>query len=200
MNRILYYAQRSPYARKVRIILAEKQLPCELRETDIKNKSDELLRLSPIGKVPILVEDDLVLWDSTQIVEYLDETYPEPAFYPSDRAERLRCRQGEELADTLMDTVVGLWFQKQKSTPDAADQAKLQQLLDRLLHFLNQRLSGNPYLFGENWSAIDVSALCALGYYSLRFGTGWQAQYPHLKTWFEALHQRESVRSTMPQG
>ena len=200
MNRILYYAQRSPYARKVRIILAEKQLPCELRETDIKNKSDELLRLSPIGKVPILVEDDLVLWDSTQIVEYLDETYPEPAFYPSDRAERLRCRQGEELADTLMDTVVGLWFQKQKSTPDAADQAKLQQLLDRLLHFLNQRLSGNPYLFGENWSAIDVSALCALGYYSLRFGTDWQAQYPHLKTWFEALHQRESVRSTMPQG
>ncbi len=200
MNRILYYTQRSPYARKVCIVLAEKQIPCELRETDIKNKSEELLRLSPIGKVPILVEDDLVLWDSTQIVEYLDETYPGPRFYPSDRLERLRCRQGEELADSLMDTVVGLWLQKQKSTVDPADQTKLQKLLDRLLTFLNQRLSQSPYLLGADWSAVDVSALSALGYYTLRFGTDWQTQYPHLKTWFEALHERESVRSTMPRG
>ncbi|MFN6463941.1 MAG: glutathione S-transferase family protein [Nostoc sp. DedVER02] len=66
MARILYYAQRLPYARKVRIVLAQKQLPYEPKETDINNKSREFLSLSPIGKVPVLVdENDLVFWDST---------------------------------------------------------------------------------------------------------------------------------------
>jgi glutathione S-transferase len=103
MVRTLYYTQRSPYARKVRIVLAEKQLRCELKETDINNKSKEFLGLSPIGKVPVLVnENGLVFWDSTLIVEYLDETYPQPSFYQGDRIERLCCRQGEKLADSLI--------------------------------------------------------------------------------------------------
>ncbi len=75
MVRTLYYAQRSPYARKVRIVLVEKQLPCELKETDIKNKSPEFLSLSPIGFVPVLVDENgLIFWDSTLILEYMDDT------------------------------------------------------------------------------------------------------------------------------
>ncbi|MEH2227225.1 glutathione S-transferase family protein [Nostoc sp.] len=127
MARTLYYTQRSPYARKVRIVLAEKQLPCELQQTDINNKPPEFLSLSPIGKVPVLVdENDLVFWDSTLIVEYLDETYPEPSFYPGSRIERLCCRQGEELADSLIDNVVGLWYETRKGNQaDFGTQAKL---------------------------------------------------------------------------
>src|SRR5689334_8125596 len=115
MVRTLYYTQRSPYARKVRIVLAEKQLPCELKQTDINNKSSEFLSLSPIGKVPVLVdENNLVFWDSTLIVEYLDETYPQPGFYQGNNIERWCCRQGEELADSLIDNVVGLWYETRK--------------------------------------------------------------------------------------
>ncbi|MDF0555369.1 glutathione S-transferase N-terminal domain-containing protein [Kamptonema sp. UHCC 0994] len=54
MTIVLYYAQRSPYARKVRILLAEKNLPVELIATDIANKSPEFVSISPIGKVPVL--------------------------------------------------------------------------------------------------------------------------------------------------
>ncbi|MDZ8052972.1 MAG: glutathione S-transferase family protein [Aulosira sp. ZfuVER01] len=200
--RILYYTQRSPYARKVRIVLAEKQLSCELKETDINNKSKEFLSLSPIGKVPLLVDENgLVFWDSTLIVEYLDDTYPQPSFYPSDRIERLCCRQGEELADNLIDNVVGLWYETRKGNQaDSGTQAKYQSSINRVLGVFEQKLTGSAYLFNETLSAVDVAALSGLGYYSLRFGNNWQQEYPELSQWYEVLHQRQSVSSTMPKA
>lgn len=202
MARTLYYAQRSPYARKVRILLEEKYLPCELKETDIANKSPEFLSISPIGKVPVLVDEDgTTLWDSTLIVEYLEETYPHPSFYPSDRRQRLECRQWEELADTLTDNIVGLWYQKRKGEKaDESDRAKYLGAIDRLLPILDRQLTTSTYLLGENWTAADVAALSGLGYYSLRFGEDWQRQYLRLGQWFEKLQERESVKSTVPKA
>jgi glutathione S-transferase len=186
----------------VRIVLAEKQLPCELHQTDINNKSPEFLRLSPIGKVPVLVdENDLVFWDSTLIVEYLEETYPQPSFYPSSRIERWSCRQGEELADTLIDNVVGLWYETRKGNQaDSGTQAKHQSSIHRVLGVFEQKLTNCAYLFNETFSAVDVAAISALGYYSLRFGNNWQQEYPKLRQWYELLHQRQSVYSTMPKA
>lgn len=202
MARILYYAQRSPYARKVRIVLAEKQLPYEPKETDINNKSREFLNLSPIGKVPVLVdENDLVFWDSTLIVEYLDETYPQPGFYPSNRIELLYCRQGEELADSLIDNLVGLWYETRKGNQvDFNTQAKYQSSINRILGVFEQKLTNSAYLFNETVSAVDVAAISGVGYYSLRFGHNWQQEYPKLSQWFELLHQRKSIDSTMPKA
>ncbi|MFB2922482.1 MULTISPECIES: glutathione S-transferase family protein [Aerosakkonema] len=202
MSRVLYYAQRSPYARKVRILLAEKNLPCELKATDIVNKSPEFLQVSPIGKVPVLVDEDgTTLWDSTLIVEYLDETYPEVSFYPSDRKQRLECRKWEDIGDTLADNAVALWYQKLKGdNADPKDRAKYQSAIDRLLPPLDEKLATSTYLLGKTWTAADVAALCALGYYTLRFGEDWQHQYLRLGQWFKKLHDRESVKSTVPVG
>lgn len=202
MVRTLYYAQRSPYARKVRIVLVEKQLPCDLKETDIKNKSPEFLSLSPIGKVPVLVDENgLIFWDSTLILEYLDDTYLQPCFYPSDRLERLRCRQGEELADSLTDNIVGLWYESRKgdqANPDT--QAQYQSIIDRLLSFLEQKLTQSTYLLNDTLTAVDIAAVSGIGYYSFRFGKDWQQQYPKLSQWFEQLHKHESVQSTIPRN
>ncbi|MBD1920244.1 glutathione S-transferase family protein [Microcoleus sp. FACHB-831] len=202
MTRTLYYAQRSPYARKVRILLAEKNLPCELKETDFANKSPDFLDISPIGKVPVLVDEDgTTIWDSTLIIEYLDETYPQPSFYPSDRKQRLECRKWEDLADTLADNIVALWLQNRKGDKaDASDKAKYQAAIDRLLPILDKQLSASPYLLGENWTAADVAAVSTLGYYSLRFGSDWQQKYLRLGQLFNNLHERESVKSSIPQG
>lgn len=196
MARVLYYAQRSPYARKVRIVLAEKNLACELLVTDLIDKSPEFLQISPIAKVPVLIDEDgTKLWDSTLIVEYLDETYPEPSFYPSDRQQRLQCRQWEEVGDVLADRAVALWY-----ATDASLKVKLQTAIDRLLAALDEQLSHSTYLLGNTWTAADISVLSALGYYTLRFSEGWQQQYPKVGQWFQHLHERESVKSTVPQG
>lgn len=201
MARKLYYSGRSPYARKVRIVLAEKQLPYTQVETSIRQKPPEFLQLNPIGKIPVLVDENgLVFWDSTLIVEYLDETYPQPPFYPSDRLERLRCRQGEELADAMTDQVVARWFEARKGDQaKATEEARHQREIDRMLDVFEIQLGNTRYLLNDQVTAVDVAALSGLGYYSLRFGNAWQRQWPRLAQWFEGLHQRPSVQATVPQ-
>ncbi len=183
-------------------MLAEKQLPYELIETNIKQKSPKFLQLNPIGKIPVLVDEDgLTFWDSTLIVEHLDDTYPEPAFYPAERLERLRCRQGEELADTLIDEVVALWYETRKGDDaQAAVQAHHQGNLDRLMAVLEKQLGVTSHLLNDQFTAVDVAAVSGLGYYSLRFGTTWQSNFPRLARWFDQLHQHPSLQETQPKA
>jgi glutathione S-transferase len=202
MTRTLYYTQRSPYARKVRIWLAEKNLPWTLQETDLAHKSPEFLKISPLGKVPVLVDEDAtIIWDSTLIVEYLDETYQPAIFYPKDHRQRLQCRQWEELADCFTDNIVALWLQVRKGDKaDANDQVKYQTVIDRLFPIIEQQLNKSTYLAGETWNAADIALLSCLGYYNLRFNQYWQKQYPMLNKWFQNLHERDSVQSTIPKA
>lgn len=131
----------------------------------------------------------------------LDETYPQPGFYPSNRIELLYCRQGEELADSLIDNVVGLWYETRKGNQvDFNTQAKYQSSINRILGVFEQKLTNSAYLFNETVSAVDVAAISGVGYYSLRFGHNWQQEYPKLSQWFELLHQRKSIDSTMPKA
>jgi glutathione S-transferase len=201
MNRILYYHQQSNFSRKIRILLAEKNLDCEFREVNLLNKPPEFLKISPIGKVPVFVEQDgTVIWDSTLIAEYLDENYPQPSFYPNNVHERLECRKWEELADHLGDNIISLWVLNLKNNlAPTRYRTKLETSINCLLPIFEQQLSQSQYLLGDNtWTAADLAALCSMGYYSFRLNEDWVLQYPNLGNWFQELHKRESVESTVP--
>ena len=201
MNRTLYYHQQSNFSRKIRILLAEKDLDCELIEINLANKPPEFINISPIGQVPVFVDGDgTTIWDSTLIAEYLDEAYPQPSFYPSTPRPRLECRKWEELADTLGDNIIRLWVLN--LTGDLVPtyyRKKYETIINRILPIFDEQLRAAKYLLGgETWTAADVAALCSLGYYSLRLNENWQSQYPHLREWFNKLHERNSVKSTIP--
>ena len=89
---ILYDAARCPYCARVRIVLAEKGLPHDVVEIDLKDRPAWLYELNPVGKVPVLEDDGLVLPESEVIMAYLEERYPEPALLPADAAERALVR------------------------------------------------------------------------------------------------------------
>ncbi len=201
MTRILYYHQQSNFSRKIRILLAEKKIDCELKEVNLKDKPSEFIKISPIGKVPVFVEEDgTVIWDSTLIAEYLDETYPQTRFYPSHPRERLECRKWEELADHLGDNIINLWLLNLTNNLEVTDyRTKLETSINRLLPIFDQQLAQAQYLLrNDTWTAADIAALCSLGYYSLRLNEDWVLQYPNLGNWFDKLHERESVKSTVP--
>ena len=97
----------SPYARKVRIALYEKNIPFE-RERALHgdcNRTD-FIDVNPRAEVPALVDGDFSLYDSTVICEYLEDRYPEPALYPEDARLRAKCRLVEDLADTQLDAAL----------------------------------------------------------------------------------------------
>lgn len=200
MNRTLYYHQQSHFSRKCRILLIEKNLDCELIEVNLANKPPEFLKISPIGQVPVFVDrDSTTIWDSSLIAEYLDETYPQPNFYPSTPRQRLECRKWEELADTIGDNIIRLWILNLTGDSAPTYRNKYETLIHRLLPIFDAQLRSTKYLLGgETWTAADVAALCSLGYCSLRLNENWQEQYPYLGEWFQKLHERSSVKSTIP--
>jgi len=96
----LYAFDRSPFGWKVRVVLAEKNVPYEMIVPENKNEDPAFARLNPIRKTPVLVlGDGRALYESTVINEYLEEAYPQPAMLPKDPFERARVRMIEDTFD-----------------------------------------------------------------------------------------------------
>jgi glutathione S-transferase len=100
----------SPFVRKVRVFLAEKNVPYELVTQQPFNPSAEYLAKSPLGKIPCLQEGDFTLPDSSVICAYLERTHPEPPLYPGDPKDYARALWFEEYADSKLAEVCGQPF------------------------------------------------------------------------------------------
>jgi len=90
---ILYSERDNHYSHRVRIVLAEKDIACEIREFDIEEAPDDILSLSPYHKLPILIDRDLALYDTSVMMEYLDERFPHPPLLPVYPVSRANCRE-----------------------------------------------------------------------------------------------------------
>jgi glutathione S-transferase len=196
---VLYDYPECPYAQKVRIVLAEKDLEYERKFVDLRKneqRSAEFLKLNPLGKVPVLVDEDVVVYDSTIINEYLDEEYPSQPLMPvNDSGARAQVRMMEDLADTLFTPRVDLLmaeFRRPEEERDAERIRRLQTELLQLLRRLELPLGRTPYVAGE-FSLAD--AAFAPGVLLLKhIGVELDSSLPHVRRWVEALHSRASVR------
>src|SRR6185295_15528906 len=110
----LYGAGASPFVRKVRVVLAEKKIEHEHDPMLPFNVSAEYKKISPLGKIPAMVDDGKPLSDSSVICAYLERKHPQPALYPSDPYEFGRALWFEEYADSALVNVIGakIFFKK----------------------------------------------------------------------------------------
>lgn len=159
----LYDFLPCPYGQKVRIVLAEKSLSYELIQLDLAKgdqRKPEFLRLNPYGKVPVLIDEDTVVYDSTIINEYLDDEYPDPPLLPGIEASSMRAqaRTFEDFADNSFTPQVGQLIAevaKPEAERDRNRLARVKQSVERELDFLNRALQGQHFLAGD-FSLADI--------------------------------------------
>ena len=191
----------SPYARKIRVALAEKNLPFEL-EVDIPWLADTRVpSYNPLGKVPALVADDGELWfDSPVIAEYLD-TLAGPALLPADRLAALPVRQAEALADGITDAAVAAFLEGMRPA-ERQDPAAIERQLGKIsrgLTALEARVAQRKGCAGEALTIADIAIGCTLGYLDFRFAhLGWRAAHPQLAAWADGLLARPSFTASAP--
>jgi glutathione S-transferase len=197
----LYYSPLSVYSAKPRIAMFEKAI---VHETKLVNwtpatgwiKPDELPRLNPKAQIPVLLDGETVIYDSTIILEYLDERVPKTPLFPANAAERARCRILEDLGDTLLASNLGVLVREvllkpNISTRDAAAVAQAKVELARQYQRLDRELGKREYLCGE-FSVADISCFSPINIASLMEGMP-SPELGNLTAWKARMSNRPSV-------
>lgn len=159
----------SPYVRKVLVCLNLKGIAYEIDPIVPFLGDDRFTRLSPLRRVPVYIDDQVTLSDSSVICQYLEDRHPEPALYPADIVARARARWFEEYADTRMGEVF-IWrlFNEMAIKPFVWGEPTNHELVARtlaedvpaVLDYLEANLPGENYLFGAHLGIADISIAC----------------------------------------
>lgn len=154
---VLYSGTTCPFSQRCRFVLFEKGMDFEIRDVDLYNKPEEISYMNPYGQVPILVERDLILYESNIINEYIDERFPHPQLMPADPVQRSRAR----LFLFNFERELFIHVQTLERRDHHKDMGKLMerarlQIRDRLTQLAPVFLK-NKFMLGEDFSMLDVA-------------------------------------------
>jgi glutathione S-transferase len=203
--RVLYHMPLSPYARKVRLVLAEKRLPFELRLEKVWERRTEYLELNPAGTVPTLVEDSgLVIPDSSVICEYLDEVYPESSLMGRTMSDRIEIRRLASWFDGkfAVEVTQNLYGEKylrrltRRGLPDPAAIRTGYTALRYHLDYVSWLAETRKWLAGDALSLADFAAAAHLSTLDFIGELDWTIS-PPAKEWYARMKSRPSFRGIL---
>ena len=147
----LYSGETCPFSQRCRIVLFEKGMDFEVIDVDLFNKPDDLAQMNPYNRVPVLVERDLVLYESTIINEYIDERFPHPQLMPPDPVMRAKAR-------LILYSFEKELFAHIKVLEKGGDEARLarEHVRDQLLK-MAPVLAKRKYILSDDFSMLDVA-------------------------------------------
>ena len=196
----LYDFLPCPFGQKVRIALAEKGLTYDLVQVDItkgENRHPDFFRLNPFGRVPVLVDEDTTIYDSTIINEYLEDEYPEPPILPPVGSSAQRAARTPRGFRRYLVYTAGRPADGGIGKPDGERNAerlqRLNQAVERVLDYLNQELAGAQFLAGD-FSVAEIAfipRLLVLPNLGIEAGTN----RPNIDGWIKRLLERPSLRN-----
>ena len=195
----LYDFRSSPNCQRVKIVLEEKKLPYETIPVDLRKmeqKNPEFLKLNPRGKVPVIIDGEIVLYESRIIIEYLEDQYPEPPLMPKAPARRANIRLLIDYA--LTDLVAPHQKIREQMVKDekerdlAVIESVKRELIDMLRRFEHE-LGDQPYFAGD-FSLLDAAVVPRF----LRLEE-WNilpdASLPCLGKWLQRIKNRPALQS-----
>jgi glutathione S-transferase len=195
----------SPYTRKVRIVLAEKRIDCEMEQVDVQPAENPVNSHNPLGKIPTLVLDDgTPLYDSRVIVEFLDSVSPISRLIPDDLRNRVAVRRWEALADGVLDAGLLVRYEslRDKAEQSAAWVGKQLARMRRGVEQMQSELNGRAWCHNGRYSLADIAVGCCLGWLGFRRpgGVDWHAEYPGLAQHYRKLMERPAFSETAPRA
>lgn len=198
----LYASPASSFARKVRVMLIEKNVKHELEMVNLW-EPNELKKTNPIGKVPALkLDDGRVLINSPLIADYVDSRFSDPRFIPADPDQRLEVRRWAAVADGAMEAVSGSLYEMRFHDQAKRSHAWLDRQrgkIDAGFAALEEMLGDRPWCVGDAMSLADIAIACHVGFITLRAPQFFpQEKYPGLARLWKKLEARESMKKTAP--
>jgi glutathione S-transferase len=193
----------SPYTRKVRIVLAEKKIECELEPVDVAPAENPVNTHNPLGKIPTLILDDgSALYDSRVIVEFLDGKSPISRLIPEELRDRVAVRRWEALADGVLDAGLLVRYESLRDQKEQSKGWTDKQLgrMKRGMTLMASELGERSWCHAERYSLADIAVGCCLGWLDFRKpgGVNWLADYPGLAKHYEKLMARPAFADTKP--
>ncbi|HZM48014.1 MAG TPA: glutathione S-transferase N-terminal domain-containing protein [Burkholderiales bacterium] len=199
----LFGSPGSPFSRKVRIVLAEKAIPCEYIVQRPSAPDSPIPQWNPLGQVPTLILDDgRGLYDSAVIVEYLDTLGKAARLIPEPVDQRFEVKRWQALGDGVAEATVHInhEYREPKDKQRSADWfARQRAKIDRGLAVMEKDLGAGEFCFGGRFTLADIAAGFALDYLDQALPeVEWRKAHPVLQRLGERLARRESFSSTLP--
>lgn len=202
MNKLtLVSSATCPYVQRAIIALKEKGSTFDVAYVDLQNKPDWFLAISPLGKVPVLRVDrpdniQTSIFESTVIVEFIEETEPGPNLHPSDPLAKAEHRAWMEFGSVLLPETYRVWMAK-----DEAAYRTARDTVAGKLARLEEKLDAGPYFAGEAFSCVDTvfaPIFRAVDATEAMSPIGLLEDFPKVRAWSRALAERQSVREAVP--
>jgi glutathione S-transferase len=183
-----------PYVQRAAIVLAEKGVPFERRDVDLARKPGWFLKVSPLGKTPVLLMGDEAIFESAVICEYLEDT-ASPRLHPADALQRAQHRSWMEFGSALLNAIAAFY-----NAPDeTALTARAGDIRGRLAQ-IEVALGEGPYFAGERFSIVDAVFGPVFRYFDAFDAVGdfgFSDAVPKVQRWRRALATRASVSSAV---
>lgn len=199
---ILLGTDTSPYVRKVRLVLMEKNIPHTYLVDAPREPGSQVARANPLGRIPALIlDDESCVFDSPVIADYVDSLNDTPVLIPrGDTLAKMRVKRWEALADGIMDSAVVVRNEmlrasdKQDTDTITRHNLAISRSLAHAAHQLNQQ----EWCEGSALTLADLAMASALIYLDLRQAErNWREPHANLAEWFTRISARASVRATL---
>jgi len=195
-------ATPSPYARKVRIALAEKDIPFELITEVPWDKTTGTPDFNPLEKLPVLIrEHGDPVYESYLIMEYLERAHPEPPLVPADPDGWLLAKRLEVLCDGVCDAFVLSFFERHRAEALQSTTwlARQRRKIDGGLTEMQRLLCSRSHFIGNAFTLADLAAATAVSYLAVRWPEiDWRASYPTLLDHSDRMEARPSFQNSRP--
>ena len=198
----LFGSPFSPYVRKARVLLAEKNIECEFVIEDPWPAESRIPAMNPLGKVPVLqIGPEKFFFESVLVTHYLDNLDGKP-LQPKDAAGYWQSQWWQALGNGMIDATISRVLETRRP-PDKQMPEKMQREEARIARaFATAEVAceGDRFLVGAEFTLADLVMGVACQYIDLRYPHDWRTQYPQLQQWFAVIATRSSFLDTLPPG